>query len=265
MKKVYVIFGGGSGMGFECAKLFGEGIVVIADINEKTLNEAKVALENLNIEVHTAKCDITNEKEVAEVAAFASSLGELAGVINSAGISASGTNLPLIMKIDLIGTAVIVKEFLPHAKPNTAMICLASMLGYRIPKNDTYDDILRDCFADDFMERILVHLNNDGSQAYAMAKHGVQLLVEEQAVAWGEKGARIISVSPGVIETPMAKESSDEVLEHLRKMTPLKRNGQPEEVARLIAFLCSDAAPFITGCDIKIDGGLVNQIIAASK
>lgn len=264
MKKVYVIFGGSGGMGFECAKLFGDGIVVISDINEEALVKAKAELEALDIQTYTHKCDITNEEDVREVANFASSLGELGAVINSAGISAGGTNLPLIMKIDYIGTAIILKEFLPYARPDMAVICLASMLGYRMPKNEEYDNLLRNWSAPDFMDKILVYFK-DGGDAYAMAKHGVHLLCEEQAKAWGEKGARIISVSPGVIETAMAKESSDEVLDHLRQMTPLKRNGQAQEVANLIAFLCSDAATFITGCDIRIDGGLINEILKGSK
>lgn len=260
MKKVYVVFGGSGGIGFECAKLFNDGQVVIADVNEDTLNSAKSKLEALNIETYSMKCDITNKEEVAKVAEFAVSLGELGAVINTAGLSAGGPNAPLVMKVNLVGSAVIVNEFLPHAKPGMAMVCLASMLGYTTPRNASNDELLKDCLSPDFMEKIDSHLENESRIAYRLSKYGVQRLCENEALVWGQKGARIVSVSPGVIETPMAKESPEDVLEGLRKQTPMGRNGTPEEVAKLIAFLCSDDASFITGCDVRIDGGLVHQL-----
>lgn len=264
MKKVYVIFGGSGGMGLECAKRFSEGLVVIVDINQQALDKAKLDLESLGIETHIEKCDITNREEVAKIASTAAALGELTAVINSAGISASGNNGPLIMKVDLIGTAILLEAFLPHARPHMTMVCIASMLGYLIPKNEVYNSLLRHCLEDDFMEKIRSHIGDDANKAYSLAKRGVQLLCEKQDVEWGKKGARIVSISPGVIETPMAKEVDSAMLEHLKQMTPLKRYGTSEEIADLVAFLCSDKASFITGCDIKIDGGLVNQMMATS-
>lgn len=260
MKKIYVVFGGSGGIGFECAKLFNDGHVIIADVNEATLDHAKSSLEKLNIEAHSMKCDLTNKEDVAKVAEFVVSLGELGTVINTAGLSAGGPNVPLIMKVNLVGSAIIVNEFLPHATPGMTMVCLASMLGYVVPRNEVYDGLLKDCLSPDFMEIIGAHLENSSQVAYRLSKYGVHRLCEKQALAWGQKGARILSVSPGVIETPMAKESPEEVLEGLRKQTPMGRNGHPEEVAKLIAFLCSDDASFITGCDVRIDGGLVHHL-----
>lgn len=260
MKNVYVVFGGSGGIGFECAKRFNDGPVVIADVNQDALNNAKLKLEELNIEAHSMKCDITSKEDVAKVADFAVSLGELKAVINTAGLSAGGPNIPLIMKVNLIGSAVIVNEFLPHARPGMTMLCLASMLGYVVPRNESYDTILKDCLSPDFMEKIDPLLENDSRVAYRLSKYGVHRLCENAALAWGHKGARILSVSPGVIETPMAKESPEDVLEGLRKQTPMGRNGTPEEVAKLIEFLCSDDASFMTGCDVRIDGGLVHHL-----
>jgi NAD(P)-dependent dehydrogenase (short-subunit alcohol dehydrogenase family) len=98
---------------------------------------------------------------------------------------------------------------------------------------------------------------------YNFVKRGVQLLTIKNANKWGEKGARIVSVSPGVIETPMALKAAQEHPERMEKIkqaTPLKRNGQPEDVADVIYFLTSDAARFITSTDILVDGGVVHNI-----
>lgn len=261
MKKSYVVFGGSGGIGFECAKLFNKGPVIIADINEESLARAKEKLEGLNIEAHTIKCDITNKEDIAKVAAMATSLGEIGAVINTAGLSASGSNAPLVMKVNLVGSALILDEFITHAKPGMTMICLASMLGYAAPHNEDYDGLLKNCLSPSFMDDVLVYINDNVKTAYNLSKYGVQRICEEQAPIWGEKGARIISVSPGVIETPMAQESPAEVLEALKEKTPVNRNGKPEDIANLIEFLCSEKASFITGCDIRIDGGLVKQLL----
>jgi NAD(P)-dependent dehydrogenase (short-subunit alcohol dehydrogenase family) len=98
---------------------------------------------------------------------------------------------------------------------------------------------------------------------YNFAKRGVQLLTIKNANKWGDKGARIVSVSPGVIETPMALKAMEEHPERMaliKKATPLKRNGQPEDVAEVIRFLTTEAARFINSTDILIDGGVVHNI-----
>lgn len=260
MENIYVIFGGSGGIGFECAKLFKDGQVVIADINQDTLTSAKTHLEGLGIKTHSIKCDITNKEDVARVAEFAVSLGALKAVINTAGLSAGGPNASLIMKVNLVGSAIVAGAFLPHARPGMAMICLGSMLGHTTPRNESNDDLVRDCLSPDFMDKMSAYLGEDSMLAYRLSKYGTQRLCENQALAWGQKGARILSVSPGVIETPMAKESSEVILEGLRKQTPMGRNGMPKEVATLIQFLSSDDASFITGCDIRIDGGLLHHL-----
>ncbi len=98
---------------------------------------------------------------------------------------------------------------------------------------------------------------------YNFAKRGVQLLTQKNANKWGQKRARIVSVSPGVIETPMALKAAEEHperMEMIKKATPLQRNGKPEDIADVVHFLVSDKARFITGTDILVDGGVMLNI-----
>ena len=98
---------------------------------------------------------------------------------------------------------------------------------------------------------------------YNFAKRGVQLLSVKHADAWGAKGARIVTISPGVIETAMAMKAAEEHperMELIKKMTPLGRNGTPEDVSDVVRFLVSDAARFITATDILVDGGVIHKL-----
>ena len=98
--------------------------------------------------------------------------------------------------------------------------------------------------------------------AYSLAKYGVIRLCQREASAWGARGARIVSLSPGIIQTPMGQQEFDQqpMMATLVAQTPLKRMGQPEEIAAAAAFLLSADASFITGCDMLVDGGVTGAL-----
>ena len=126
-----------------------------------------------------------------------------------------------------------------------------------------YDEALSNPQAEGSFETICKYIDSSSDMLYNFAKRGTVLLTEKNANKWGTKGARIVSVSPGVIETPMglkAAEEHPERMEMIKKATPLRRNGQPEDIADVVYFLVSDKARFITGTDILVDGGVVNNI-----
>lgn len=268
MKNVYVITGGSGGIGLECAKVLKDSIAVIADINEEALQRGKVTLESMNVETKTAVCDVTKKEAVKKLAVEARTLGPIKGVIHTAGVSGTVSNTDLVMKVDLIGTAHIIEEFYPHMEAGSSMILISSMMGYTVPPNPAYDDLMLDCLAPDFLEKINTFLQGDANNAYNFAKRGVQLLAEKWALKYGEKGARINSVSPGIIETPMAVDAAKEhpeQMQYMQSITPLKRNGKPEDIADVVEYLCSDKASFVTGSDIRVDGGLIKNLLALQK
>jgi NAD(P)-dependent dehydrogenase (short-subunit alcohol dehydrogenase family) len=122
---------------------------------------------------------------------------------------------------------------------------------------------LRDGFVDDVVRGLEGHL--DADTAYVLAKRGVMRLCERLAKNWGSCGGRIVSIAPGLIDTPMGRQelAQQEIMALMVAMTPVQRAGmgpmpgRPEDIASIAAFLCSDAASFISGCDIRVDGGLV--------
>lgn len=265
MKPVCVITGGSGGIGLESAKMFRDYTVVIADINEQALAAGKEELTALGIDTVTAICDVSKKEQTDALAKKASELGTITGVVHTAGVSGSVSNPDLVMKIDLIGSEYIVESFLPYMEAGSSMVLIASMMASVVPPNPAYDNLMLNCQEEDFLAKIAPFAEGNADHAYNFAKRGVRLLTEKWAGAYGEKGARINSVSPGIIETKMALQAAadhPEQMERMSKATPLKRNGKPEDIANVVKFLCSDAAAFITGTDILVDGGLIKTMLA---
>lgn len=267
MEKVYVVTGGSGGMGLETAKQFRDGIVLITDINEEGLNQGKSELEAMGIKVETSLCDVSNREQVAQMLRKAAGLGEIVNVVHTAGVSPSVPNAKVIMDVDLLGTAILLEELFPYVKENMSVVCIASMVGFTIHPSEN-DKVMLGCLEEGSLDKLVEFAQGDPSNAYNIAKRGVQLLCEHWAPEFGKKGARINSVSPGIIETAMALAASKdypERMEYLQAMTPLGRNGQAIDVVHVINFLCSPMASFITGTDILVDGGLIKNVIRAQQ
>ena len=266
MKNVSIITGGSGGIGLECAKRSKDDIVIIADINQDNLDKGKKELESLGVDVRTAICDVTNEEQIENLAKMAKELGNINSVVHTAGISSTCNNMKLVMNVDLVGTLNIIEGFLPYMASGSSMVLISSMMGYVVPPNPAYDSLMLDCKQEGFMDKILPFLQDNPSNAYNFAKRGVQLLAEKYAPAYGEKGVRINSLSPGIIETPMALEASKEhpeQMQYMQSLTPLKRNGKPEDIATVVNFLCDNSqSAFITGSDIRVDGGLIKNLLS---
>jgi NAD(P)-dependent dehydrogenase (short-subunit alcohol dehydrogenase family) len=168
-----------------------------------------------------------------------------------------------IVEVNLTGTARVAAALLPHMRSGGALVCFASTAGHYVdgsefktilddPSNPLLYDALLDAGAQ----------VEDTGMAYSISKFGVRRYVERAAAAWGAKGVRIVSVSPGIIDTPMgAQEFANQPhMKTLLEMTPLKRQGSADEVAAVACFLASPDASFVTGMDVLVDGGSVAGI-----
>jgi NAD(P)-dependent dehydrogenase (short-subunit alcohol dehydrogenase family) len=172
-----------------------------------------------------------------------------------------------IFTVDLVGTAMLAEALRPLATTGTATVCFASMaplLAGAAPEAavaEVLDDPLADRFADRLRD-VLGPAVEDTGMAYSWAKHGVQRFVRREAVRLGPSGARICSVSPGIIDTPQGRQeaASHPVMARFVEQTPLGREGRAEEVAAVVAFLLSDEASFVNGTDVLIDGGVCAAI-----
>ena len=262
--QVYVITGGSGGMGKATAELVGKyGTVLLADISEERLEQTKQELATKGItDVHYATVDITSKENVEALATKAAELGSLKGLVHTAGISPTMGDARKILDVNLTGTINILNAFYPLATEGTAAVLISSMSGYMVPAQGPHMEVIRNPFGENTVETLVQFSQNNSGAAYTMSKLAVQVIAEDQAWHWGEKGARINSLSPGTINTAMGRQEAkqSEQMAQLLAITPLKREGEASEIATAVEFLLSDAASYITGIDLRVDGGTVPNL-----
>lgn len=253
MKDVYVITGASETLAIALAKRIGQkGTLLLADSCGKCLEQAKAQLLQEGIRhVYTETADLASEG-AAHLAEKTAELGQLRGLVHAAGLS-NANDSKRQMADHVIGMSRVLDAFLPLADETTSAVMVSSMTAYMVPQNGQYMDVLKQQLAGKLEETLNQFTQGDAGAASSMAKLAVQLIVEDQAWAWGQKGARLNSVSPGMMDAADAYEDIQTMLEH----TPLRRTGEPEEIASAIEFLLSDAASYITGIDLRIDGGTI--------
>lgn len=259
---VYVITGGAGGMGTAIARRLGKrGMLLLSDVNSSALDQVSSQLRSEGMRIETQVGDISDRESVQSLTKVAASLGRMAGLVHTAGLSPSMGDWKRIFEVNLIGTALLLEEFLPLAEQGTVAVCVSSNSGHYVTPEPALVAILSEPLNPDFLERIKPFLGEDASaHAYMISKRGVIVLCEKAASAWGERGARVVSVSPGTIDTSMAKlefkGKGQSLMQDMVRLTPLKRIGKPEEIASTVEFLLSDGASYITGTDIRVDGGV---------
>lgn len=263
-KDVYVITGGSGGMGKATAEIVGKkGIVLLADLSEERLAQTAEELAAKGIqEVYYQTVDITSKENVAALAKKAAELGTLKGLVHTAGLSPTMADSKRITEVNLVGTGITLDSFLPYATTGTAVVCISSMSGYMAPRQDPYIEVLKKPLAENAIEAMEQFAQGNPGAAYSLSKLGVQLIVADQAWTWGEKGARINSLSPGTINTPMGRQeaSQQKEMQTMLELTPLQREGEASEIATAIAFLLSNDASYISGIDLRVDGGTVANL-----
>lgn len=271
MTTVTVVTGAAGTMGAATALALGTtvDVILLTDQDEDRLASAAERIgAATTATVATMAGDLGEPDLVAELAERAQAFGGLRSLVHTAGLSPSMAPWQDILQVDLVASARLLGAFLPLAEPGAVAVCVASIAGHIGTFEPNMDDLLDDPFAADLESRFQAVIGDDPDPGttYRLAKRGVLRLCERAAVSWGAKGGRVVSISPGLIDTAMGRLELVEnpIKVEMAEMTPVGAGrsdsplpGLTADIADTIAFLCSDRAAFISGCDIRVDGGLV--------
>lgn len=256
MKDLYIITGATGGMGLEASKHFyKKGKLLLLDVSLDKLNEVN---KELSKDVDVLKFDITNDSNINEVVEYVKDYGGFKYLLHFAGVSESMGNSELIYKINLVGTVKLLDSLYEHILKDGVVINTSSITGHLTPTREDSFNLLKNPRKKNFLKDI-VKLTANENIAYGWSKKGIIELTKDEGLKWGMKNARILSISPGAIKTPMVEkemEKNADEINQVIKATPLKRIGEPIDIVNLVEFLISDKASFITGTDILIDGGV---------
>lgn len=264
---VLVITGAG-GIGQAIARRQGPGKpILFGDISEENLAAAAAALEDLGHTVHTQPVDVSSRESVHALAQRAAELGDVVQVVHTAGVSPVQAPAATVLAVDLLGTALVLEEFGRVIAPGGAGVVISSMAGHMFPPLDPEQEhALAFTPTDELLDLPFLNPEEMGGAAYGYAKRGNHLRVQAESLTWGERGARLNAISPGIIITPLARdEMTGPGAEGYRRMIETSatgRVGTPDEVAAAAAFLLGPEAGFITGTDLLQDGGVIAALRA---
>lgn len=264
MTQTAVITGGAGGMGLATAEILGrDHRVVLADLDQGRIDEAVARLSAQGIDASGSVCDITDRAAVDALLDGAAEGGHrVRAVVHTAGISPQMGTAEKIARINGTGTVNVTRSFLERAEEGDALVNVASTAGHGLPRllvpYGAFKRAESDAAA--FEHAIARRARFVGKKlhsglAYAISKTFVIWYSRALAAAFGESGARIVTVSPGSFDTAMGRLEADHGAASLLKDAALKRFGEPEEIAAVLAFCASEAPGYLTGTDILVDGG----------
>lgn len=267
-KGVVVVTGMG-GMGSAIAHRIGTGsTLILADFNERLLERGVESLALSGYDIVSRVVDVSKQDSVEALAADAAARGSVTAVVHTAGLSPVQAPIDAIMRVDLLGTALMLDAFGAVISSGGAGVFISSMAGTMASLDPEFELRLATTPTEHLLE--LAELASgaipDPATAYVMAKRANQVRVRAASLAWGRRGARVNTISPGVISTPMGAAElegpSGEMMRAMIAGSSTGRIGTPEDIAGVVDFLISSDAAFITGTDLLVDGGVVASLQA---
>jgi NAD(P)-dependent dehydrogenase (short-subunit alcohol dehydrogenase family) len=262
-KLVNVVIGAGS-IGQAIARRVSAGKhIFLADLRQENAEAAAKTLSDAGFEVTTAKVDVSSRASVQALVENAKSLGDVSGVIHAAGVSPSQASPETILKVDLYGTALVLEEFGNVIARGGAGVVIASQSGHRLPPLTVeQNQALATTPVEELLALPMLQPDQvkDSLHAYQLSKRGNSLRVMAEAIRWGKRGARINTISPGIIITPLANDELNGPrgagYRRMIDLCPAGRAGTPDEVGNVGALLMGSDSAFITGSDFLMDGGV---------
>ncbi|KAK8893686.1 hypothetical protein M9Y10_022113 [Tritrichomonas musculus] len=262
MKRVMLLAGAGQ-IGMAIARRLGYGMkIIIGDKKiENAQNIAKI-MNDAGFDVHPMMMDLSSRESIKEFIAEGQKHGEITMLVNAAGVSPSQAPIEAILKVDLYGTAVLLEEVGQVIARGGVGVTISSQSGKRMPQLTAKEDELLACTpTEELLSLEILKPENikDTLHAYQMAKRCNEKRVMMEAVRWGERGARINSISPGIVVTPLAIDEFNgprgDFYKNMFAKCPAGRPGTADEIANVAELVMTDKGAFITGSDFLIDGG----------
>lgn len=272
MGNVCVITGGGSGMGLEAAKILGKSSkIILVGRTVSKLDKALAELKTLGIDAQSFPCDAGDRESVKKLADYAAEQGTVKTVIHVAGISPHMADGEKIFAINAVGTINIDEEFAEIMGEGSCILNVSSMSAYMLPEANIPRQLYQ--LSLQSTEAFLAAANQMLSavpeesrtgMAYTISKNFVVWFTSRMAVRYGKKGIRIVSISPGTFKTPMGEIEGEQAASFALRGA-MGRLGEPEEIAKMMAFMVSDECSYLCGVDILYDGGSVAAMKAMQE
>lgn len=263
MAKDVMILTGAGQIGMAIARRMGYGMKII--IGDNHITNAEIIADTMNkagFDATSFQMDLSSRSSILSMIAESQKYGEIKMLVNAAGVSPSQASISTILRVDLYGTAVLLEEVGKVIAPGGTGVTISSQSGHRMPAlTPQQDELLATTPTEQLLNLDMLQEKNirDTLHAYQMAKRCNVKRVMAHAVAWGERSARINSISPGIIVTPLAIDEFNgprgDFYKNMFAKCPAGRPGTADEVANVAQLLMSPQGAFITGTDILIDGG----------
>nr|WP_289063654.1 SDR family oxidoreductase [uncultured Anaerostipes sp.] len=263
MKKDVMILTGAGQIGMAIARRMGYGKkIVIGDKKPENAQAIAKVMTEAGFDAEAMEMDLSSRESIKNLIAKAQEYGDITMLVNAAGVSPSQAPIEAILKVDLYGTAVLLEEVEKVIKEGGVGVTISSQSGHRMPALTPEEDEQLACTpTEELLNLEILQPENikDTLHAYQMAKRCNEKRVMAESVKWGEKGARVNSISPGIIVTPLAIDEFNgprgDFYKNMFAKCPAGRPGTADEVANVAELLMSDKGAFITGSDFLIDGG----------
>lgn len=262
MKDVMILTGAGQ-IGMAIARRSGYGKkIIIGDKSFKNAKNIADIMNNSGFDVEPIEMDISSRESILNLISQAKKYGDITMLVNAAGVSPSQASIETILKVDLYGTAVLLEEVGKVIKEGGVGVTISSQSGHRMPAlSIEVDEQLAITPTEELLKLEVLQSDNikDTLHAYQIAKRCNVKRVMAEAVKWGMRGARINSISPGIIVTPLAIDEFNgprgDFYKNMFAKCPAGRPGTADEVANVAELLMGNQGAFITGADFLIDGG----------
>lgn len=258
-----MILTGAGQIGMAIARRMGYGMkIVIGDRNPENVQTVAKIMNDAGFDAEAVQMDLSSRESIKNLIAQAMKYGDITMLVNAAGVSPSQAPIESILKVDLYGTAVLLEEVGKVIREGGVGVTISSQSGHRMPALTPEEDEQLACTpAEELLNLDFLSPENirDTLHAYQLAKRCNEKRVMAEAVKWGQRGARLNSISPGIIVTPLAIDEFNgprgDFYKNMFAKCPAGRPGTADEVANVAELLMSGKGAFITGADFLIDGG----------